>query len=78
MGARKYWSSDTCSTDKSSDVRQLNPGATLTYNRTWNGRQSSSCTGGSPSGPNPPPGQYQLHARLGTLFSDPVALTVQS
>jgi archaellum component FlaG (FlaF/FlaG flagellin family) len=78
MGARKYWSSDTCSTDKGSDVRQLNPGATLTYNRTWNGRQSSSCTGGSPSGPNPPAGQYQLHARLGTLFSDPVPLTIQS
>jgi hypothetical protein len=78
MGARKYWSSDTCSTDKRSDVRQLSPGATLTYNRTWNGRQSSSCTGGSPSGPNPPAGQYQLHARLGTLFSDPVPLTVQS
>jgi hypothetical protein len=77
MGASKYWSSDTCNTDKGSDVRQLHPGETLTYNRTWNGRQSSSCAGGSPSGPVPPEGQYQLHARLGTRYSDPVPLTIR-
>ncbi|WP_312034027.1 adhesin [Actinoplanes sp. TBRC 11911] len=77
MGARKYWSSDTCNPDKSSDVRQLHSGETLTYNRTWNGRQSSDCSAGNSSGPTPPPGQYQLHARLGTLISNPVALTIQ-
>ena len=77
MGASKYWSSDTCNPDKGSDVRQLHPGETLTYNRNWNGRQVSSCAGDSPSGPVPPPGQYQLHARLGTLYSKPVALTMQ-
>jgi hypothetical protein len=77
MGARKYWSSDKCNPDKGSDVRQLHPGETLTYNRTWNGRQSSACTGTNSSGPTPPPGQYQLHARLGTLISNPVALSIQ-
>ncbi len=76
QGAFKYWSSDTCSSAKGSDVRQLQPGEELTYKVTWNGRQSSKCTGGSPSGPNPPPGQFQLRARLGTLLSNPVTLTI--
>ncbi|MBM2617223.1 adhesin [Actinoplanes sp. LDG1-06] len=75
-GARKYWSSDTCSTAKGGDVRQLPPGQELTYKVTWNGRQSSNCTGGSASGPNPPPGQFELRARLGTLVSNPVTLTI--
>jgi hypothetical protein len=78
QGARKYWSSDTCSTAKGGDVRQLPPGQELTYKVTWNGRQSSNCTGGSASGPNPPPGQFELRARLGTLVSNPVILTITS
>ena len=76
QGARKYWSSDTCSTAKGSDVRQLQPGEELSYKVTWNGRQSSSCAGGSASGPNPPPGQFQLRGRLGSLYSQPVAITI--
>ena len=76
QGARKYWSSDTCSTAKGSDVRALPPGQELTYKVTWNGRQSSNCTGSSASGPNPPPGQFELRARLGTLVSKPVPLTI--
>ena len=78
VGAQKYWSSDTCSKDNSSDVRQFAPGNSRTYKVTWNGRQSSSCTGTTPSGPNPPPGQFQLRARLGTLVSQPVLLTIIS
>jgi hypothetical protein len=77
-GASKYWSSDTCSTDKTSNVRQLHAGEQLTYKVTWNGRQSSACSGGLSSGPNPPPGQFELRARLGTLVSAPVALTIAS
>jgi hypothetical protein len=76
VGAQKYWSSDTCSKDTRSDVRQFAPGNSRTYKVTWNGRQSSSCTGTTPSGPNPPPGQFQLRARLGTLVSQPVLLTI--
>jgi hypothetical protein len=76
IGAQKYWSSDTCSKDNSSDVRQFAPGNSRTYKVTWNGRQSSSCTGTAPSGPNPPPGQFELRARLGTLVSQPVLLTI--
>ncbi|WP_250031481.1 adhesin [Paractinoplanes maris] len=78
QGAHKYWSSDTCSTAKGGDVRQLPAGQELTYKVTWNGRQSSTCTGGSPAGPNPPPGQFELRARLGTLVSKPVTLTITS
>jgi hypothetical protein len=77
-GARKYWSSDTCSTEKGSDVRQFAPGDTRSYKVTWNGRQSSSCSGSVASGPNPPPGQFELRARLGTLISAPVTLTITS
>lgn len=76
QGAHKYWSSDTCSTAKGGDMRQLPAGQELTYKVTWNGRQSSTCAGGSPSGPNPPPGQFELRARLGTLVSKPVPLTI--
>ncbi|GAB2582640.1 hypothetical protein Aab01nite_60140 [Paractinoplanes abujensis] len=78
QGARKYWSSDTCSTAKGGDVRQLPPGQELTYKVTWNGRQSNTCAGGSATGPNPPPGQFELRARLGTLVSNPVALTISA
>jgi len=78
VGAQKYWSSDTCSKDNGTDVRQFAPGNSRNYRVTWNGRQSSSCTGTTPSGPNPPPGQFQLRARLGTLVSQPVLLTIIS
>jgi len=78
VGAQKYWSSDTCNKDSSTDVRQFAPGNSRTNKFTWNGRQSSSCTGTTPSGPNPPPGQFQLRARLGTLLSQPVLLTIVS
>lgn len=77
-GARKYWSSDTCSTAKTSDVRQIPAGEVREYKVTWNGRQSSACQGGMPSGPNPPAGDYQLRGRLGTLLSNPVQLSISA
>jgi hypothetical protein len=76
QGARKYWSSDTCSTARSSDVRQFAPGAERQYSVTWNGRQSSKCVGGQAAGPAPPPGQFEIRGRLGTKVSDPVTLTI--
>jgi hypothetical protein len=75
-GAQKYWSSDTCSTDRSKDVRQFAPGEQRSYRITWNGRQSNACTANAASGPNPPPGQFELRARLGTLISGPLLLTI--
>ena len=76
QGARKYWSSDDCGASRGNDVRQLAPGAERVYKITWNGRQSSSCSGGLATGPNPPPGQFDLRARLGTLISNPVVITI--
>ena len=76
QGASQYWSSDTCSKDKRSNVRQLVAGEVLTFKVTWNGRQSSSCSGSLSAGPNPPPGQFELRARLGTLVSAPAPLTI--
>jgi hypothetical protein len=78
QGARKYWSSDTCGTDRSANPQRLQPGAEYEYTVTWNGRQSSKCTGAQPDGPAPPQGQYELRARLGTKISEPVALAIVS
>jgi len=78
QAARKYWSSDTCSTDKGSDVKQFAPGEVRVYKVSWNGRQSTSCAGSAASGDAPAPGQYELRARLGTLYSQPVTMTITS
>jgi hypothetical protein len=75
-GARKYWSSDTCSADRSANQLRLQPGAEYEFAVTWNGRQSSKCTAALAAGPAPPPGQYELRGRLGTKVSEPVTLTI--
>jgi hypothetical protein len=76
QGARKYWSSDTCSADRSQNVLQLPAGAEREYSVTWNGRQSSKCAAALAAGPAPPPGQYEIRGRLGTKISNPVTLTI--
>ena len=76
QGARKYWSSDTCSAAHSSNVQAFAPGAEREYSVTWNGRQSSKCAGGLAAGPVPIPGQYEVRGRLGTKVSNPVVLTI--
>jgi len=76
QGARKYWSSDTCSNTHGSDVKQFTPGLEREYSVTWNGRQSSKCTAGLAAGPAPIPGQYEIRGRLGTKISNPVILTI--
>jgi hypothetical protein len=78
QGTRKYWSSDTCSTAHSSDVKPFAPGTEREYNATWNGRQSSKCAGGLAAGPVPIPGPYEVRGRLGTKISAPVTLTIVS
>jgi len=74
-GVQVYWSSDKCSPAGGHDVRQWAPGNVRAYKFTWNGRQSSSCDNGVASGPVPPPGQFQLRGRLGSLVSNPITLT---
>jgi hypothetical protein len=75
LGAQVYWSSDKCAPAGGHDVRQFAPGNVRSFKFTWNGRQSSSCAGGASSGPVPPPGQFQLRGRLGSMISNPLTLT---
>ncbi|WP_189328181.1 adhesin [Actinoplanes ianthinogenes] len=76
QGAQKVWSSDKCSTAKGSDVQSFAPGAEREWNITWNGRQSSACSGSVAAGPAPEAGQYQLRGRLDQILSKPVTLTI--
>ncbi len=76
QGAQKFWSSDKCSTAKGSDVQTFKPGDQRIYNITWNGRQSTACSGSAASGPAPSAGQYELRGRLDTIVSNPVVLTI--
>ncbi len=76
QGARKYWSSDTCSADRSANPIRMQPGGEYAFVVTWNGRQSSKCTAALAAGPAPPPGRYELRGRVGTKVSEPVALTI--
>ncbi|MEU4239123.1 adhesin [Actinoplanes sp. NPDC026619] len=78
QGAFQYWSSDKCSTAKGGDVKSFAPGEARAYKVSWNGRQSNTCAGNAPSGPTPPQGKFELRARLGTMRSDPVTLTIQA
>lgn len=73
QGARTVWSSDHCATSTGSFIRTMAPGQELTeFNVTWNGRESTDCQ----NKPVPAPGAYQLSGRVGTKWSDPVALTL--
>jgi hypothetical protein len=76
QGARKLWSSDTCSNRHGSDVRSFTPGAARVYTVNWNGRQATTCSGTLAAGPFADAGQYAVHARVGTKISNPVTLTV--
>ncbi|MEU8656632.1 adhesin [Actinoplanes philippinensis] len=76
LGAQRVWSSDQCAAVKGSDVQTLAAGAEKTFEVTWNGKQSTQCTGTSASGPVPAAGAYQLLGRLDTIVSTPVVLTV--
>jgi hypothetical protein len=76
QGARKYWSSDTCSNLHGSDVETFQPGAVREFTVTWNGRQTSKCSGGLAAGPTPIAGNYEVRGRLGVKISDPAILTI--
>jgi hypothetical protein len=77
-GTENLWSSDTCSTSTGSNDREFLPGQEVEYRISWNGRESTSCAGGFASGTAPPVGRADLRGRLGTLVSNPVAVTIVS
>jgi hypothetical protein len=76
QGARKYWSSDTCGNLHGSDVETFTSGGEREFTVTWNGRQTSKCSGGLAAGPTPIAGNYEVRGRLGVKISDPVTLTI--
>lgn len=75
-GADRVWSSDTCGTGKGSDVQSFTPNFERSYELGWNGRASTSCANGVANGDYAAAGTYQLFARVGTKFSEPVKLTI--
>jgi hypothetical protein len=76
QGAQKFWSSDPCSTSRGNDIKSFAPGAEREYRITWNGRQSTQCANGQPSGPAPAAGVYELRGRLSQVISKPVTVSV--
>jgi hypothetical protein len=76
-GAQTVWSSDRCGTARGSDVRSFGPGVARDYTVTWNGKSSSKCGSGVPTGPVPAAGTYQLLGRLGDKYSQPVKVTLR-
>ncbi len=83
LGDTVVWSSDACSGAYLYDFDQVfTPGYTKSFPIDWNGYRNQ---GGSAMQPClaipanlPAPGQYDLVARLGGLFSAPVRVTIHS
>ena len=78
QGAAKIWSSDVCAVaaGAGSKVEQFQPGGQRTYYVTWNGRDSSRCSGGMAAGNFPVAGRYEVMGRLGAKVSNPVVVTL--
>lgn len=77
-GATTLWSSRDCTDLTERSVQQLPPGFASEHWTVWNGRGSDDCAGAEAAGELLPAGEYQLVARLGTAYSEPVLLTVSS
>ncbi|WBB74113.1 hypothetical protein O7602_00680 [Micromonospora sp. WMMD1128] len=75
-GAEKVWSSDTCGTNRGSNVQSFASNFERSYELGWNGRDTSRCADGLAAGPYAPIGTYQVFARVGTKISEPVKLTI--
>jgi hypothetical protein len=76
-GATKVWSSRECGAPTGSEVAELAPADEKEHYLVWNGRASDSCDGGEPAGQELAAGEYELVARLGTAYSDPLPVTIR-
>lgn len=74
--ASKVWSSRDCGAPTGSAVEELTPAFETEHYLEWNGRSSDSCDDTEPAGERLPPGEYELVARLGTAYSEPVTVTI--
>jgi hypothetical protein len=75
-GAEKVWSSRDCDPPTGEELLPLQSGFERSHWTVWNGRFSNRCRGGDPAGDLVAPGAYELVARLGTDYSEPVSITV--
>lgn len=77
-GASKVWSSRECGAPTGTDVLELPPAFEREHYLVWNGRASDSCDdAGEAAGELVPAGEYELVARLGTAYSDPLPVTIR-
>jgi hypothetical protein len=77
-GATKVWSSRECGAPTGSDVRELPPTFVADHYLVWNGRASDSCNdAGEPAGDLLAAGEYELVARLGKAYSEPLTITIK-
>jgi hypothetical protein len=76
-GAGRLWSSRDCTGLSGSEVRELPRDFESAHWIVWNGRASDVCDGTEPGGELLEPGEYELVARLGTAYSEPVAITLR-
>ncbi len=78
QGAARVWSSDDCAgaVKAAPDIHRFVPDEEREYFVTWNGHESSQCVSGSPNGPLPEAGDYEVMGRLGDKRSDPIKLTL--
>jgi hypothetical protein len=75
-GASNVWSSRDCNPPTGTDTRELTPGFEQEHWVDWKGLASDACDGDKPAGEPVPPGDYELVARLGTAYSEPLAISI--
>jgi len=77
QGKTKVWSSDDCGALHGTDVKSFGPGLEVSFYVIWDAKATTAgCD--KDKKPWPAPGAYQVVARLGTKYSDPVTLTIQA
>lgn len=75
-GADRVWSSRDCVELSDENEQVLSPDSQTHAWVEWNGRASSECDGPQPDG-DLVTGEFELVARLGTVHSDPVEITIE-
>jgi hypothetical protein len=81
QGTTIVWSSDDCNANSGHDNTSFAPGKELSFTLQWTGRVSRTGIGGatcSATAQPPPPGIYQLVARLDKKLSEPFAVHIVS
>jgi len=77
QGKTKVWSSDDCGALHGTDVKSFGPGLEVSYYVIWDAKATTAgCD--KDKKPWPAPGAYQVVARLGTKYSEPVTLTISA